>query len=195
MDRATPSPDDTDDLLLSCRYGDSDDVKSFIDRFGTTPVGEARDENGNNVLHMASANGHIELLDMLLPVVPSSLLSTSNRAGSTALHWAALNAQLAAVRRLVEFPGGPGIDLIDIKNAAGRSPLAEAEAAGWDEGAKWMVGVMRLVDAGGVRAVAEEEEEPADSQIEDQDQEDTDGGAARISVEGPGVGGRPPSSS
>lgn len=59
MDRPTPSPDDTEDLLLSCRYGDPDDVKSFIDRFGTNPVGEARDENGNNVLHMASANGHI----------------------------------------------------------------------------------------------------------------------------------------
>jgi hypothetical protein len=135
-----------------------------------------------------------ELLDILLPIVPSSLLSTSNRAGSTPLHWAALNAQLAAARRLVEFPGGTGIDLIDIKNAAGRSPLAEAEAAGWDEGAKWMVEVMRLVDAGGAGAIAEEEETPADSQIEDQDQEDTDGGAARISVEGPGVG-CPPSSS
>lgn len=59
MDRPKPSPDDTEYLLLSCRYGDSDDVKSFIDRFGTAPVGEARDENGNNVLHMASANGHI----------------------------------------------------------------------------------------------------------------------------------------
>jgi hypothetical protein len=130
---------------------------------------------------------------MLLPIVPSSLLSTSNRAGSTALHWAALNALLASARRLVEFPGGPGIDLIDIKNAAGRSPLGEAEAAGWDEGAKWMVEVMRLADAGGVGAVAEGEGDPADSQIEDQD-EDT-GGAASISVEGPGVGGCPPSSS
>jgi hypothetical protein len=129
------------------------------------------------------------LLDILLPVVPSSLLSASNRAGSTALHWAALNAQLAAARRLVEFPGGPGIDLIDIKNAAGRSPLGEAEAVGWDEGAKWMVEVMRMADAGGVGAVAEEEEEPADSQVED-----TGGGAAHISVEGPGVG-CPPSSS
>ena len=129
---------------------------------------------------------------MLLPIVPSSLLSTTNRAGSTALHWAALNAQLAAARRLVEFPGGPGIDLIDIKNAAGRSPLGEAEAVGWDEGAKWMVEVMRLVDAGGVGAVAEGEGDPADSQIEHQDKEDTDGGP---SVEGPGVGGCPPSSS
>lgn len=118
--------------------------------------------------------------------MPPSLLSTSNRAGSTALHWAALNAQLTAARRLVEFPGGPGIELIDIKNAAGRSPLSEAEAAGWDEGAKWMVEVMRLAGAG-----AEEEGEPADSQIEDH----TDR-VARISVEEPGgVGGCPPSSS
>jgi len=127
------------------------------------------------------------LLDILLPIVPLSLLSASNRAGSTALHWAALNAQLAAARRLVEFPGGPGVYLLDIKNAAGRSPLGEAEAAGWDEGAKWMVEVMRMVDAGEVGAVAEEEEETADSQIDDQDQ-DTDGQAARISVEVPGGG-------
>ena len=59
MDHPMPSPEDTEDFLLSCRYGDLDDVKSFIDRFGTAPVGESRDENGNNVLHMASANGHI----------------------------------------------------------------------------------------------------------------------------------------
>ena len=58
MDHPPPSPDNVEDLILSCRYGDLDDVKSFIDCFGTAPVGEARDENGNNVLHMASANGH-----------------------------------------------------------------------------------------------------------------------------------------
>jgi hypothetical protein len=58
-----------------------------------------------------------------------------------------------------------------------------------------MVEVMRLVDAGGVGAVADAEggEDRADSQIEDKDQ-DT-GGATRISVEGPGVGGCPHSSS
>jgi ankyrin repeat protein len=68
MDRPTPLSDDTEDLLLSCRYGDLDDVKSFIDRFGTAPVGEARDENGNNVLHMASANGHIGKSNRALPL-------------------------------------------------------------------------------------------------------------------------------
>ena len=59
MQHAIPSPDDIEDLLLSCRYGDLDDVNSFIDRFGTAPLGDARDENGNTILHMASANNHI----------------------------------------------------------------------------------------------------------------------------------------
>ncbi|KAI0301764.1 ankyrin repeat-containing domain protein, partial [Multifurca ochricompacta] len=138
------SPDDTEDLILSCRYGDIDDVKSFIDRFGTDFIGQVRDDHGNTLLHMASANGHTELLNILLPIVPSSLLSAQNNSGSTALHWAALNSQFGTARALVDFPGGPGVDLIDIKNAAGRSPLGEAEAVGWEEGAKWMVEVMKL---------------------------------------------------
>ena len=71
MNRPPPSPDDMEDLLLSCRYGDLDDIKSFLDRFGTTPLAEARDDNGNNVLHMASANGHIRKSNPdLLPPPP-----------------------------------------------------------------------------------------------------------------------------
>jgi ankyrin repeat protein len=55
----TPLLDDVEELLLACRYGDIKDVTSFLERFGTAPIGDARDENGNTVLHMASANGHV----------------------------------------------------------------------------------------------------------------------------------------
>ncbi|KAH8994606.1 ankyrin repeat-containing domain protein [Lactarius akahatsu] len=186
-----PSPEDTEDFILSCRYGDIDDLKSFVERFGTDSVGNARDENGNTVLHMASANGHTELLDVLLPIVPSTLLSAQNHAGSTALHWAALNAQLGTARALIGFPAGPGADLIDIKNSAGRSPLGEAEAAGWDEGAKWMVEVMRLDDAGA--AVGEEEGAEAQKEVRD-----ADGRVAHASLPAafdmPDGGGEPASS-
>jgi len=197
MQHAIPSPDDTEDLLLSCRYGDLDDAKSFIDRFGTAPLGEARDENGNTILHMASANGHTELLDYLLPLCPSSLLSAQNYAGSTALHWAVLNAHIAAARALVGYPGGPGASLIDVKNAAGRSPLGEAEAAGWDEGAKWMVEVMRLDDNGNDDGAgsddvgdsrAEVGEQPADMVIgHDQDADGRVALALPIAIEEPSV--------
>jgi hypothetical protein len=53
-----PSLQDKEELLLSCRYGDLDDLKSFIQRFGTDSLAKACDQNGNTVLHMASANGH-----------------------------------------------------------------------------------------------------------------------------------------
>ena len=85
-----------------------------------------------------------ELLDFLLPLVPSQFLATQNHAGSTALHWAALNEQLEVARKLVLHPNSPGRDLIGIKNHTGRSPLGEAEVAGWDEGAKWFVETMIL---------------------------------------------------
>lgn len=55
---AAPTNDDFEDLLLSCRYGDLDDVRAFVDKFGPEAVASARDENGNTVLHMTCANGH-----------------------------------------------------------------------------------------------------------------------------------------
>lgn len=93
---------------------------------------------------LISAKCILDVLDYLLPIVPPSLLAAQNTAKSTPLHWAALNSHLSIVQKLVEFPGGPGIDLIDIKNTAGRSPLGEAELAGWEEGAKWLVQMMKL---------------------------------------------------
>ena len=45
---------------------------------------------------------------------------------------------------MVNFPVGAGTNLIDIKNSAGISSLGEAERIGWDEGAKWLVEMMKL---------------------------------------------------
>jgi ankyrin repeat protein len=56
---ASPTDDDRQELLLSCRYGDLEDVKQFVSNFGAAAVADTRDENGNTVLHMASANGHL----------------------------------------------------------------------------------------------------------------------------------------
>ncbi|EIW80589.1 hypothetical protein CONPUDRAFT_20633, partial [Coniophora puteana RWD-64-598 SS2] len=153
--------DDLDDLLLSCRYGDLDDVRAFIDAHGPAPLSTARDALGNSVIHMCAANGHpsTDILTYLLPLLddPATLLSAPNAAQSTPLHWAALNRQLPAARALVECPRGPGAILIDAKNAAGRTPLGEAELAGWDEGAQWFVEVMSLDEHGvGEEAGAED---------------------------------------
>lgn len=55
---ATPTQEDYEELILSCRYGDREDVESFISQFGVDHLATARDDNGNTILHMAAANGH-----------------------------------------------------------------------------------------------------------------------------------------
>ena len=62
---------------------------------------------------------------------------------------------------------GPGKDLIDIKNAAGRSPLGEAENVGWEEGAMWFVEVMNLEDGGKEELVPAEDVKDIEVEIQD----------------------------
>ncbi|THV06672.1 ankyrin [Dendrothele bispora CBS 962.96] len=185
---AVPTVDEKDDVFLSCRYGDLEDIETFVKSFGPEPLPEIRDENSNTVLHMICGNGHKDVLDYVLPLVSPSLLSVQNDSGSTPLHWAALNSHLDIVKTLVQFPSGPGIDLIDIKNAAGRSPLAEAELSGWEEGAKWLVEVMNLDTEKNIKE--ENGADVDDSDVVDPKQdieveiEDADGQVAKMTISG-----------
>jgi ankyrin repeat protein len=53
-----PSADEQEELLLSARFGEIDDVKAFVDEHGETTLADARDDSGNTILHMTCANGH-----------------------------------------------------------------------------------------------------------------------------------------
>jgi ankyrin repeat protein len=53
-----PSDDDKEDVLISCRYGDLEEIQEFVKKFGRNLLSDVRDENGNSVLHMAAGNGH-----------------------------------------------------------------------------------------------------------------------------------------
>lgn len=68
-----------------------------------------------------------------------------------------MNAHLETVQTLVRHPRGA--NLIEIKNAAGRSAIGEAELAGWDEGAQCLVGAMTLEGAPKEEETAEEVED------------------------------------
>ena len=58
MSLAEPTQEDVEELLLSCRYGDVEDIQQFIGRCGPDALATARDGNGNTVLHMVAGNGH-----------------------------------------------------------------------------------------------------------------------------------------
>lgn len=81
----------------------------------------------------------------------------------------------------MEYPEGPGVDLIDIKNKAGRSPLGEAELAGWDEGAAWLVKMMNLDAEDAEKDKEDDGEMPQDIEVEI---EDAEGQVAKMTISG-----------
>jgi ankyrin repeat protein len=68
-----PTEEQVQELLLSCRYGELDEVKAFTDEFGWEDVNKARDDRGNTVLHMICANGHLGGCRFLLDQTPMSM--------------------------------------------------------------------------------------------------------------------------
>ena len=69
MSVSTPTQEDFEELLLSCRYGDVEDIQQFVDKFGPDALAIARDDNGNTVLHMVAGNGHTGIVVAVLPRV------------------------------------------------------------------------------------------------------------------------------
>lgn len=86
-----------------------------------------------------------------------------------------MNSQLDVARSLVEAGGA---QLIDVKNKAGRSPLGEAENAGWEDGARYFVSVMEL---GAEEGQADETDEKVEGPIE-VTIEDAEGGVAKMTI-------------
>lgn len=95
--------DQVDELLLSARYGDLADLQQVLTPTLLTAdvVASVKSETDNTMLHYASANGHTDVVQFLLPAVTLQLLLAQNDAGNTPLHWAALNGHLDTVRLLV----------------------------------------------------------------------------------------------
>lgn len=58
MASTSPSQDEQEEILLSCRYGELDELKQLVDKYGADAIANVRDENENTVLHMIAANGH-----------------------------------------------------------------------------------------------------------------------------------------
>lgn len=56
---AKATQEELDDILLSCRFGELDEVKEFAQKYGYEPFAEVRDDRGNTALHMICGNGHV----------------------------------------------------------------------------------------------------------------------------------------
>ncbi|CAP73359.1 uncharacterized protein PODANS_2_7460 [Podospora anserina S mat+] len=125
--------EEIDDLIYLARVGDKDELSTLLsgiiarqttDRIPTPAdvLAQAVDESSKNTtLHMASANGHVEIVEYILSRFPTTdkdqkqaFLDATNEFGNTALHWAALNGHLPIVKLLVE--NGASVALANDKN-------------------------------------------------------------------------------
>ena len=113
-------------LAYSARLGEIKDVEEML-AVRDPPVDvNFKDESAssNTALHMASANGHTEIVKLLLKV-PGIKVSELNVYKNTPLHYAALNGHVDIVNLLIEAKADP-----NVVNDFDRIPLDEALQSG-----------------------------------------------------------------
>ncbi|EPZ34614.1 ankyrin [Rozella allomycis CSF55] len=112
------------DFVECARFNELEEMKAMY----VNPI-EAKDNRGNTALHMAAANGHIEIIKYLLELNSTKqFLDAQNDNLNTALHWATLNGHVDVVSRLLKA----GASVL-IKNDQEKTPFYEAENRGFAE--------------------------------------------------------------
>ena len=130
--------EDQDAIVLDARSGDLESLKEiFSTLIHPKLITTCQDaETHVTPLHMAAANGHVEVVKYIIQLVKenapeqlSSFVNRQNDTGNTALHWASLNGNLEVVKILCEeFESDPFI-----KNTFGHDCFFEAENNGREE--------------------------------------------------------------
>ena len=93
-----------------------EDVQSYLSQGVSV---DATDAEGRTALFFAAANGHADVVDLLLSKDADP--NMANEQGGTALHWACVNGHGGVVAKLLE--AGAKATLV---NAGGRTALDEA---------------------------------------------------------------------
>jgi predicted nicotinamide N-methyase len=156
--------------MESCRYGDLDIVRALAENFPSSQpalLEFVHPDNGNTGLHMASANGHANIVKLLVLKYGHSF--TKNSSGNTPLHWAAANGHAS----VVEFWTSQSIIEVDVleKNNFGRSALTEGFSSEKEDVVKAILEhdsaseEKLLSTGGGAKGEIGEEEEILDSHI------------------------------
>jgi len=162
-------------FIDSCRFGDLDDVIGAI----TDGVDiNYFDNNLNTALHMACANGHLDVIKEILKVTKDGQrvanINARNSDGSTPLHWAVINTQKAVIELLLENNAD-----CNIKSKYGQTPLDEAITGGIYEIAE-MIAAKTKPDEEELQIVEEEVgageggEEPEDDDEEEGEEKMSD---------------------
>lgn len=121
------SQEEMDAVIYDAREGDLQTLKEIFEEIGGATIKTIKDDiTLSTPIHMASANGHLELLKYLLSLVDFEdavvLANQKNDTGNTPLHWASFNGHLSIVQLLCEkYQADPFL-----KNDLGHDSIYEA---------------------------------------------------------------------
>ncbi|CDF39470.1 unnamed protein product [Chondrus crispus] len=130
-------------LRYASRIGDVRDVEQILGRykgdsnelarFLPAVVGAADSISGNKALHFCAANGHLDILHVLLR--NGADINVTNLSGSTPLHYAALTGQLEIVKELIRQNAQAVVE-----NKYEKTALDEARSAKHSDIAEFLMG-------------------------------------------------------
>lgn len=120
--------EEMDAVIYDAREGDLATLQEIFTEISPEILPTIKDENTlSTPVHMAAANGHLEVVKYLLSIVPRDqaikLANQKNEIGNTPLHWAAFNGHLEVVKLLCEEYEGD----VYSKNESHHDVIFEAE--------------------------------------------------------------------
>lgn len=128
-----------EELRVAARVGDLNEAKAIIARyqgslskFLPAVLSAVDDLSGNCALHLCCANGHLNIVRLLLE--HNAPTNVKNLSGSTALHYASLTGQLEVVKELIKNGAEPVVE-----NNGGRTALDEAFSGKHEKVAKFLL--------------------------------------------------------
>lgn len=113
-------------IVEEARYGDLESLLTIFQLVDLKLLPTMKDTlTESTPLHMAAANGHIEVVKYLLSLDVTDKekwVNQQNLSGNTSLHWASLNGHIEVVKYLCEGFGGDPF----IKNRVGHDAIFDA---------------------------------------------------------------------
>lgn len=145
-------------LLDLARDGDLEAFKAvFSEPEGYNKVLAEKDEYSQSTpFHMAAANGHHDLLKLLIENIPENLrkdaVNAVNYTGNTALHWAALTGSLECAKLLCEAGADPLL-----RNSSGIDPCYQSDTSQNEEVAAYLYSLVDVPEGEDDEEEAQEE--------------------------------------
>ncbi|CAO3566242.1 unnamed protein product [Mortierella alpina] len=160
-----------EELIECARYGELEEIQAVVQTSGLEKAKALlshQGEYGKTPLHMAAANGHLDVVEYLITVIAPEAVNIQNEQGNTALHWAATNGHAKVVESLIT----KGHADYKLKNAAGHTAMMEAEMNEREQVVAWMLINTELEEE--LKEGNDDEEEDSDEESEKEEEEEED---------------------